>query len=82
MALVLDKSFEFDLEDNAIVWGDENNQRFRLIIPRTVLIDHFGLTQYFDERGAREKIKENWGKIEEDARAAFERGTREHTYQG
>jgi hypothetical protein len=53
MPLVFENDAHFDPRTaDATIWGDEGTKRFRMVIPRSVLVDKYGLKQYFDHAGA------------------------------
>jgi hypothetical protein len=78
MPLVFEDDIHFDARtDDAIIWGDEGSKRFKLEIPRSVLVDKYGLEQYFDRAGAKGIIKTHWRDFEQLAQAAHDDGKSE-----
>lgn len=78
MALVFQDDIHFDgATDTAIIWGDDGGKRFRLMIPRKVLVDQFGLEKYFDHASAKTIIRSNMARFEQVAQAAHDVGKSE-----
>jgi hypothetical protein len=80
MPLVFENDVYFDpMTDDAIIWADEGTKRFRLVIPRSVLVDKYGLKQYFDHPGAEAIIQKNRKTFEKIAQDAHDVGASEVT---
>lgn len=78
MALTFRPDVDLDgRNDDAIIWGDQGTVHFRLIIRRRLLVDKYGLNNYFDHAGAKAIIKQHRPYFEKLARDAFETGVRE-----
>jgi hypothetical protein len=78
MPLVFENDVHFDPRTaDAIIWGDEGTKRFRMVIPRSVLVDKYGLKQYFDHVGAEAIIQKNRETFEKIAQDAHDAGASE-----
>ena len=65
----------FDAQnDDAIIWGDEGNRHFRLVIRRGLLLREYGLKRYFDRARADIIMKEHRGTFEMLAQNAYQTG--------
>jgi hypothetical protein len=63
--------------DDAIIWGDEGDTHFRLVIRRSLLVRNYGLKKYFDRIGAELLIRRNRNRFEKVARDAYAIGASE-----
>jgi hypothetical protein len=78
MPLVFENQIHFDpATDDAIIWADENNKRFRLVIPRELLMEKYGLLKRLDQTSAEAIIHKNLPTFEAKAQAAHEAGQHE-----
>jgi hypothetical protein len=78
MPLVFESDVHFDAAtSDATIWGDEGNKRFRLVIPRTVLVDKYNLKQYFDDIAAEAIIQTHRATFEKLAQDACDAGASE-----
>jgi hypothetical protein len=58
MPLVFENDIHFDAAtDDATIWGNDGNKRFRLVIRPETLIDKYGLEKRFDRVNAKAIIQ-------------------------
>lgn len=78
LALTFRPDVHFDPQnDDAIIWGDEGNVHFRLVIRRGLLVRKYGLKNYFDHAGAEIIIKQHRAYFEKIAQDAYNIGASE-----
>jgi hypothetical protein len=80
MPLALEKDIHFDPHTyDAVIWADDDKPgRFRLVIPRKVLRDRYGMKgDQLSNPAAEKAIRDNWDKFERQAQAARDAGAEE-----
>jgi len=77
--LAFRSDIHFDAQnDDAIIWGDQGDRHFRLVIRRRLLLlRKYGLKKYFDQSEAEIIIKKHRGIFEELAQNAYDAGASE-----